>query len=185
VDTDSLATTTGTGRGDSRPPGPLGEGDDIIPRFERWQLKFATTGLRPYAAQLDYFNIELAALGGGIPTVDYVTNVSTTPQKRSGSSEEENERGRLYFIPRQDNPLTKYDLQLLQQAGVPTPGRQTIKFVPKQLEEQLARTEMDYARGQGHDSVKEIAKTIFESQASADGRYQFVVIEQRYRIPRS
>ena len=27
------------GRGDSRPPGPLGEGENIIPRWERWEIK--------------------------------------------------------------------------------------------------------------------------------------------------
>jgi hypothetical protein len=53
------------------------------------------------------------------------------------------------------------------------------------LEERLAQIEMKYARAQGHQSVKEIAKTIFESRAAASGGYEFVVIEQRYRLPRS
>ncbi len=183
IDTDSTATSAGTGRGDSRPPGPLGEGDDIIPRFERWELKFQAAGLKPYASQLDFFRIELGSIGGGIATVDYASNLATSPKSRSGTSEQENKLARLYFLWRQDGPLKQYDVQLLGQAGVQTQGRQILKFIPKDLEEQLAQTEMLFARTKGHNSVKEIAKTIFESRATSGGGYEFVVIEQRYRIP--
>ena len=183
IETDSTATTTGTARGDSRPPGPLGEGDDIVPRFERWELKFLAAGLKPYASQLDFYGIELGSIGGGIATVDYASNLSTAPRSRSGTSAEENKRSRLYFMWRQDGPLKQYDVQLLGQAGVQTQGRQILKFIPKELEEQLAQIEMRQARTNGHQSVKEIAKTIFESRASSGGKYEFVVIEQRYRIP--
>ena len=46
ADTAAVASTSGTGKGDSRPPGPEGEGEDIIPRFERWQLNFQANNLR-------------------------------------------------------------------------------------------------------------------------------------------
>ncbi len=45
IDTSSDLSVDGSARGDSRPPGPLGEGDDIVPRFERWELKFQSKGL--------------------------------------------------------------------------------------------------------------------------------------------
>ncbi len=183
IDSDSTASVSGTGRGDSRPPGPLGEGDDIIPRFERWELKFQAKGLKQYAQQLDFYKIELACIGGGVPTVDYAFNLSTAPQKRSGTSAEENKLARLYFMWRTESPLKQYDQQLLEQAGVRTSGRQILKFIPKDLENQLAHIELDYAKSKGHNSVKEIAKTIFESRASASGGFEFVVIEQRYRTP--
>lgn len=35
MNTNATASTSGTGKGDSRPPGPEGEGEDIVPRFER------------------------------------------------------------------------------------------------------------------------------------------------------
>ena len=42
--------------------------------------------------------------------------------------------------------------------------------------------EMQAATAAGHKSVKEIAKTVFESRAAASGGgYEFVVTEQRYR----
>ncbi len=184
VTTDSAISATGSGRGDSRPPGPLGEGDDIVPRFERWELKFQAKGAKAYAEQLDFYGIELGCIGGGVSTVDYAFNLASAPQTRSGSSADENKRTRLYFMWRQDGPLKEYDRQLLTSAGVRTQGRQLLKFIPKELEDRLAQTEMRYAISKGHSTVKEIAKTIFESQATASGDYDFVVIEQRYRVPK-
>ncbi len=183
IDSNTQISIDGSARGDSRPPGPLGEGDDIVPRFERWELKFQSKGLQPYAAQLDFYNIELACVGGGVATVDYASSVSTSPQMRSGTSAEENKLTRLYFMWRQEGPLKQFDKQLLEQAGVRTNGRQLLKFIPKELEDRLAQTEMKYAISKGHNTVKEIAKTIFESQVAASGNYEFVVIEQRYRTP--
>lgn len=181
VDSNADMSMDGSSRGDSRPPGPLGEGDDVIPRFERWELKFLSKGLQPYAAQLDFYKIELACIGGGIATIDYATNLSSSPQAHSGSSQEENKRDRLYFQWRQDGPLKQFDQQLLEQAGVRTGGRSLLKFIPKPLEDQLAIAEMKAANAAGHKSVKEIAKTIFESRSASAGGYEFVVIEQRYR----
>ena len=181
VNSDTDATVQGKGRGDSRPPGPLGEGDDIVPRYERWELKFQSKGLKPYADQLDFYKIELASIGGSA-TVDYATSVSTSPKKRSGTSADENKLQRLYFMWRTDGPLKQFDIQLLGQAGVKTQGRMILKFIPKDLEEKLAQAEMIYANGKGHTSVKEIAKTVFESRG-ASGAYEFVVIEQFYRKP--
>ncbi len=184
VNSDSVATTSGSGRGDSRPPGPLGEGDDIVPRYERWEIKFQAKGIQSYASQLGFYKIELGCVGGGIPTVDYAFNLDKSPQTRSGSSADENKRARLFFMWRQENQLMQFDRQLLSRAGVQTDRRQILKFIPKELEQQLYEIEMRHAQSNGHDSVKEIAKTIFESRAAPTGGYEFVVIEQRYRIPR-
>lgn len=183
VNSDSSSSATGNGQGDSRPPGPLGEGDDIVPRFERWELKFQSKGLRPYAMQLDFYKIELACVGNAT-TVDYAFSLANSPQTRSGTSAEENKLARLYFMWRQEGPLKEFDRQLLSSAGVKTQGRQLLKFIPKELEDRLAQTEMRYAISKGHPSVKEIAKTIFESQPNSSGGYDFTVVEQRYRVPK-
>lgn len=180
VDSNASATTAGNGQGDSRPPGPMGEGDDIIPRFERWKLKFAAKNLKAYASQLDYYEIELAAVGGQIQGVDYATNVSAAPRTRRGQSSEEE---RLYFMWTTPGPLMQYDRQLLQSAGVQLPGRQMLKFIPKNLENMLAAIELEFAKSKGHNSVTEIAQTIFESRP-ADGAYRFEVIDQKYRVPK-
>lgn len=177
MNTNATATTSGTGKGDSRPPGPEGEGEDIIPRFERWELRFSSKNLRSYAGQLEFYKIELGAIGGQIQGVDIVNNLVARPKSRRTSSKDEK---RLYFMWRSPSPLMQYDRQLLQQAGVQLAGREMLKFIPPELENLLANIELDYAKSKGHPSVVEIAKTVFESKAQGDG-YAFEVIEQRYR----
>lgn len=182
ANTDATASTKGAASGDSRRAGPEGEGADIIPRSERWNLKFTAKNVSGYADQLDFYNIELAAIGGGIQGVDIASQLSGTPAVRRGDSE--SEKGRLYFMWTTPSPLMQFDRQLLQKANIPLGGRQTLKFIPKQLENELAAIEMEYAKQQGHTSVAEIARTVFESRPQGAG-YRFEVIEQRYRVPSS
>lgn len=181
---DSIATdSSGTGKGDSRPPGPEGEGDDIIPRYERWELRFSARDSKSYAAQLDYFDIELAAIGGGHTQVDYVKQLAKNPVKWSGKGEEEK---RLYFMNRREGPLLKYERDLLAKGGVNVSGRLVLKLIPKTLEDELAVLEKQNAiqlRGAAV-TAKEYAKTIFECQPGASNGYQWVVVEQRFRTPR-
>ncbi len=148
-----------------------------MPRFERWDLKFQAKDIKAYATQLDFFKIELGCIGKS-PLVDYAAGFSGSPQKRSGKGGEEK---RLYFMWRTEGPLVAYDRQLLGSASVQTQGRQMLKFIPKELEDRLAQSEMKYAISKGHSKVKEIAKTVFESQPASSG-FEFAVIEQRYRV---
>lgn len=82
---------------------------------------------------------------------------------------------------RKSGPLLQYDRQLLQRAGIDANGRVLIKFIPKELEDRLAITELAYAKEKGVDTVKKIAKTIFESKSNSNG-FEWVVVEQRYRL---
>ena len=182
VNSNSAATTQGTGKGDSRPPGPEGEGEDIVPRHERWELKFSAKNESGYAQQLDFYKIELGALGGGVQGVDYVSGLSGSPQVRRGASADEK---RLYFMwVDRSSPLYQYDRQLLQKAGVNIgSGREMVKFIEPELENMLAHVELEYATKNGHASVTEIQKTIFESRSQGSG-YVFEVVDQRYRKPK-
>lgn len=178
-DTQAVATTQGTGQGDSRPPGPPGEGEDIIPRFERWQLNFTARDLRTYATQLDYYNIELGAIGGSIQGVDVAMNLAGGSPQKYRVMDTESEK-RLYFMWNSPSPLMQFDQQLLQQASIPLSNRQMLKFIPKDLENQLAQIELEYSTSKGYPSVTQIAKTVFESKPDGGG-YKFEVISQRYR----
>lgn len=179
TDTAATASTSGTGAGDSRPPGPEGEGEDIIPRFERWQLNFTAKSIKAYAQQLDFHKIELGAIGGSIQGVDIASNLAGSP-KKSLIVDTASEK-RLYFMWTTPSPLMQFDRQLLTQAGVSLAGnRQMMKFIPKNLENELAVIELEYAKGKGHQSVTEIAKTVFENKPEGSG-YKFEVISQRYR----
>ncbi len=181
MNTNASANTSGDGKGDSRPPGPEGEGEDIVPRFERWQLNFSAKGIKPYAQQLDHYKIELGTLGGGTQGVDYASNLSTRP--KSQHNDDSKAEKRLYFMWATASPLKEFDIQLLGQAGINTSGRQILKFIPPDLENILAQTELDYAATKGHNSVTEIAKTVFVSKPDGNG-FKFEVSEQRYRTKR-
>ena len=182
---DTIASATslsgdGSAKGDSRPPGPEGEGVDGVHRGERWELKFTARDKKAYASQLDAFGIELAVIGGGIPTIDYANSLSKSPTKRSGTREQEK---RLFFTYLTNNALAQYDKALLQSAGVNLKERTVLKFIPKETEDAIAIAEKaHYLDKRSKDfRVADIAKTIFECRPSKNGKFEWVVIEQRYR----
>lgn len=181
MNTDSAVTTQGTGQGDSRPPGPMGEGEDIIPRYDRWRLKFAANSMAAYATQLDFYGIELGAIGGS-PGVDYASNLSGGARKRHNPDTQQEKR--LYFRFTSNSPLQRWDRSLLSKARVNVGGgRFIMKFIPQNLENQLAQTEKTHYEAAGYKSVSYVKKTVFESRPAGNG-FEFVIVEQTYRKPR-
>lgn len=183
MDTISSATSVngdGSGQGDSRPAGPEGEGVDGVHRGERWELKFTARDRKAYANQLDSFGIELAAIGGGIATIDYANNLGKSPAPRSGTRDQEK---RLFFTYLTNNALMQYDKALLQAAGVNLRDRTVLKFIPKETEDALAMAEKAYYIDKRSKDfrVSDIAKTIFECRPSKSGKFEWTVIDQRYR----
>ncbi len=169
-------TKGGGGLGDSRGPGPEGEGrSDIIPPWERWEIRYTTSGLEPYARQLDFFKIELAA-AGGTPLVDYAFNLAKAqPDRRSGKPEDEK---RMYMTwQNAGGPLAAFDRQLLAKAGVNTQRRLVLQFYPRETELKLLRLEAENARGR---DAREFWKTVFGVRAAGAG-YEFFVIDQFFR----
>ncbi|HHK41113.1 MAG TPA: hypothetical protein ENJ50_01740 [Planctomycetaceae bacterium] len=185
----ATAKAVGTGQGDNRPPGPLGDGVPVIPPWERWELKYVTTTVDAYAEQLDQFKIELGAIGGGYPQVDYAGNFTKGIKKYKGKGSAEK---RIYFTSAEGN-LERYERQLLARAGIPTSGRIVVQFIPKELEQRLLNLELRYATKKDDVSkmTKEeyipvflkIAKTIFSVRRARGGKYEFYVTGQRYRDP--
>jgi len=166
----------GGGMGDSRGPGPEGEGrSDIIPPWERWEIRYTTSGLDPYARQLDFFKIELAAAGGA-PTVDYASGLAKAkPDRRVGKPEDE----RRMYMTWQDSggPLAAFDRQLLAKAGVNTLRRLVLQFYPRETELKLLRLEAENARGR---DARQFLKTIFGVRPAGSG-YEFFVMDQFFR----
>lgn len=174
---DPLATFgTGSGQGDSRPTGPLGEGEgDIVPRWERWQVRFVSTDLNVYAKQLDIFKIELAAMGGGKEMVDYAAKLSQSPpSRRSGSSTKEN---RLYMTWR-SGEMIEADKALLTSAGIDTVGRVILQLYPPETEAKLAELEQKQL---GTRLLKDVRRTVFGIREQG-ATYEFYVISQEYRF---
>ena len=167
----------GKGIGDSRRPGPLGEGpEDVVPEYERWEVRFTTAGIGLYARQLDFFKIELAAIGGGRAEVDYAYNLSKPkPDHRSGKPEAEQ---RIYMTwTDRRSPIAAFDRQLIQRAGIPVDRRLVLQFLPEDVASQLLTAEVQNAKGR---DPRTFLKTVFGVREGGRG-YQFYVIEQRFR----
>jgi hypothetical protein len=167
----------GKGIGDSRKPGPLGEGpEELIPPWERWEIRFSTTGSQVYARQLDFFKIELGAIGGGKAEVDYAYNLAKgKPDHRTGKPDQED---RIYMTWRDTRgPIAAFDRELMQRAGVPIARRTILQFLPKDVEKLLATMEFQNAKGR---DPRTFLKTVFGVR-EAGGKYEFHVIEQRFR----
>jgi hypothetical protein len=170
---DGDADATGRGRGRGGPPAP-----DIIPFGRRTKIHYGETSLDSYAAILDYFGIELAAAGGGKPTVDYASNFSqATPDTRSGSPKDET---RVYLIWRRGSRLEETDRKLLARAGVDTTDRQVMQFLPPPVEQTLRRLEKQYSGGRDERMLR---MTVYRVKKQG-GNYEFDVLDQQYRTPR-
>jgi len=158
--------------------------DDVIPPHKRWEIRFSTSGIRTYARQLDFFKIELGAVGGGSPQVDYASNLSKTkPDRRRGDSEDEQ---RLYMSWQKDSgPLSAFDRQLLVRAGIETERRLVLQFYSKEIEKLLSRLEAQEARSHGQADPRSFVKTVFDVRPIRGG-YAFFVKDQYFRpVPAS
>lgn len=156
----------GTGRGGS------GNGEPGIPREQRWEILFQEGNtLDLYAAQLDFFKIELGALGAG-KQIFYAWNfLQGKPSTRTGAGEKEE---RLYMSWRQGG-LKQADRDLMSRSGLKDTNRLIVQFYPPDLENQLAFLEQQF-RGL---KASQIRKTRFGVRQAGRGFEFFVMDQQR------
>ncbi|MEX0794293.1 MAG: hypothetical protein WD045_14250 [Pirellulaceae bacterium] len=176
VDGNAEASGGGGGLGDSRPPGPLGEGADIIPRYERWQIQYTATEMQTYARQLDFFKIELGVAGAGSTEIEYAVGFGKGGSAtRKGPLDGEE---RLYMIWK-SGALKEADQDLLGSAGISTQGRIMMQFYPDETENLLAYVESEYMKA-NNTALTEVKQTVFGVRPQ--GReYEFFVINQTKR----
>jgi hypothetical protein len=142
-----------------------------VPRWERWEIRYEAANVQAYALQLDYFGIELGAVGRK-PLVDYASHFTNdAPMTRSGRGSEER---RLYMTWR-GGRLQAMDRELLEKVGIDVAGRILLQFYPQNVEDALARIEREYTKD---GRVEKLRKTIFGVRQSKGG-YEFFIIEQR------
>ena len=166
--TDSI--NAGPSEKDDRVVGPTLK--ELVPRWERWEIRYEASSLESYAKQLDFFGIELGAAGGGKRHVDYASKLAAaTPVARTGEGSEER---RLYLTWR-GGRLEALDRKLLQTAGIDVKNRIVMQFYPQRIEDLLARVELEHTKD---GQVEKLRKTIFGVRATGDG-YEFFIIEQR------
>jgi hypothetical protein len=168
----SFTSGKGGGKGDGRGTGRGKAPQEDVPRAQRWTIRFDGGNIKTYAKQLDFFGIELAAVGGSDNLVHYAFNVSKPkPDQRTGPSESEN---RLYMTWR-SGPLQSADRELLTKAGVDISGRVIMQFYPAATEQTLAQLERAYA---GNRDINEVRRTIFDVRVKGD-KFEFFVTGQQ------
>lgn len=149
-------------------------GGDLIPRWQRWEIRYLSTTLESYVKQLEFFGIELAAIGGGQSTIDYATFSGGQPQRRTSAAGQTDER--LYFVW-QSGKFKEQDRTLMAQAAVNTTGRVVCQFFPAPIENQLAVLEQKQL---GTRPLKDVRKTIFGVRPAGKG-FEFYIIDMQWR----
>ncbi|MCA9265664.1 MAG: hypothetical protein KDA60_17505 [Planctomycetales bacterium] len=175
---DARASSKGSGAGDSRQAGPGGDGRNIVPRWERWEVQFGSSTLNDYAAKLDFFHVELAAVGGGQNSIDYASHLSQKkPDHRVAQSGDDEKR--LYFTWRH-GPLRAADQELLKRAGADPSGRTILQLYPAEVENSMAILENNEIQKRGI-SLERVKRTLFAITGNP-GNYQMelVTLEERF-----
>jgi hypothetical protein len=167
-----FVTGPGKGKGDNRQTGSgSGDSNEQVPRAQRWVIHFDGGNLKMYAKQLDFFKIELAAIGGPDNVVHYAFNLSKPrPDYRTGSPSAEQ---RLYMTWR-GGALQAADRELLSRTGVDLNGRVMMQFYPAETENMLSLLERQYA---GNQDINKIRRTTFGLLQKGEG-FEFVVTKQ-------
>ncbi len=139
----------------------------------RWELTFMQGNtLETYARQLDFFKIELGVLEPG-NRVAYAYNLAKAkPDTRIGPADAE----KRYYLTWRGGELVEADRQLLARAGIESQGRVILKFLPPEVEAQLAQLEKVHAGGE----VDRLRRTRFGIGPHGSG-YRFRVIDQAFQ----
>jgi hypothetical protein len=156
----------GSGRGKGR--------GSATPRWERWSVRFTSGSVDIYAKQLDFFGIELAAIGGGSKDVEYASQLSKRPiARRTGPSKDE----KRLFMTWTKGALKAFDLQLLKAAGVPMDGKEVIQLYPQKTEDLMAGLESAKLNGK---PIKSVKRTVFAVRAAGNG-FEMYVADQQFQ----
>lgn len=161
----------GTG---GRPLGSGGPGRGGAKREQGWIVEFADKGdLDSYAAQLDFFGIELGLLLKEESRLIYLSQMSqanpTQREVRTGEGE------KRLFLNWQDGSQdrVKADMELFKKAGLDAGNGVILHFYPPATEQMLAQLEVSY----GNQQPSAIRRTYFQVRRAGSG-FEFVVTRQ-------
>ncbi len=167
----SRAAGKGKGLGDSRMPGPGGEGViERVPRWERWKIRFEPESIHEFARWLDYNKIEVAVLGRD-NLVHYAFDLSgQSPRTREGKPAADN-RG---WTSAAYGPMPTLTVQLARKANIAEFGPIVLLFYPFEVESLLWTLENEYSKGINVNKVRETVFTVVRTKSE----YEFKVLEQ-------
>jgi hypothetical protein len=158
-------------------PGPPGTGLDKRPgkpgKPRNWEIVFPKGTVEQYAKQLDFFKIELGVIKKN--TIVYASNLhKARPNTRVEKNPAENEK--RFWLRWVQGDLRRADDELLERAGIEPPYSFILKFLPPEVEAELARLERLKADG----DVNRVKKTRFGVRQDGD-KCELYVIEQLYK----
>ena len=171
--TGSPGSADGTG---GRPLGTGGGGRGGTKREQRWIVEFADKGdLKSYAAQLDFFGIELGAIFRDGGRLIYMNNMKadkpTTREIKEGAAGAEQ---RLFMNWAEGSEERRQaDVELFQKAGIDASDAGVLHFYTSETETLMATIEQEFG---GH-TADEIRKTYFRVRKAGTG-YEFYVQKQ-------
>ncbi len=172
-DSKNSGSADGTG---GKPLGTGGGGRGGTKREQRWIVEFADKGdLKSYAAQLDFFGIELGAMFQAEGRLVYMSNMSADPPMTREVKEDTASGEQRLFMNWADGSEDRRqaDVELFQKAGVDASAAAILHFYPSETENLMATTEQEF----GGRTVAEIRKTFFRVRRTGTG-YEFYVQKQ-------
>ena len=163
----------GTG---GRPLGTGGGGRGGTKREQRWIVEFADKGdLASYAAQLDFFGIELGAMFPAESRLVYMSNMSAAkPMTREIKEAAADGELRLFMNWAEGSEERRVaDVELFQKAGIDASAAAVLHFYTTETETLMATIEQEF----GGRTAEEIRKTYFRVRRAGSG-YEFFVQKQ-------
>jgi len=174
---------TGGGKGSGVGPGVgsgIGPGKEAsisqrIRRKMRWTMNFNTFDGRDYAKQLEDMGATIAAPIPG-ETGKYSLIPDLAKPSKKVISGDPNPLNRIWWTD--DNPRSVRDLCIALDIKPVPPA--LLAFFPQDLEERLAKMELDYAKKHGNKSEDEIAETIFQVRRRG-AKYEPEIVEEKFK----
>ena len=177
VDGPAAKIGPGTGQGDRRTKGlgPGGEGKENP--AEHWIVKYSTDSKEDYAAQLDFFKIEVGSLSKKSALIEYASKLSQKkPVYRKSTRKEEK---RVYFKKPNKHPVLRWDKAFLKSAGAEITDRYIFTFYPTDTIKKLKLLE-EKALARDKKDMSDVQKTVFTVVPSKSGGYEYKLSSIKY-----
>ena len=166
----------GKGLGDRRQSGLGGGGKGAGNPAEHWLVRYSTDSKEAYAAQLDFFKIEIGSLSKDTSLIEYAASLSAAkPNYRKGTRKDEK---RVYFKKQNNHPVLRWDKALLQAAGAQTTNRYIFTFYPSATFQKLYQLEKA-ALLRDKKQMSDVQRTTFVVEP-AGGGYQYKLLKIKY-----
>lgn len=178
IDGTSDKSGPGDGLGDRRKTGIGDNGPAARNPAQHWVIRYSTSSKESYAAQLDFFKIEIGSVSKNTAAIEYVSKVSAPrPIYKKGVRKEEK---RVYFKKPAKHPVLIWDKSFLEAVGATTDDRYILTFYPDGTIEKLAALEKKALERDKKKSV-DVKRTVFTVEQTKEGGYEYKLSSIKYQ----